>query len=100
MHSFLGVPIEIRGEAWGNLYLTEKAGGEEFGAADEAASSRSPTGRRSRSRTPASTAASRRRRDEVELQRDQAERSLRALAVMTDIARSVGGETDSSGSSS
>ena len=28
MHSFLGVPILIRGEAWGNLYLTEKAGGE------------------------------------------------------------------------
>jgi GAF domain-containing protein len=24
MHSFLGVPIMIRGEAWGNLYLTEK----------------------------------------------------------------------------
>ena len=27
MHSFLGVPIVIRGEAWGNLYLTEKQGG-------------------------------------------------------------------------
>ncbi|HZJ29445.1 MAG TPA: GAF domain-containing protein, partial [Solirubrobacterales bacterium] len=30
MHTFLGVPITVRGEAWGNLYLTEKAGGEEF----------------------------------------------------------------------
>jgi signal transduction histidine kinase len=28
MRGFLGVPILIRGEAWGNLYLTEKAGGD------------------------------------------------------------------------
>jgi signal transduction histidine kinase len=37
MHTFLGVPVVIRGEAWGNLYLTEKAGGEQFDEADEAA---------------------------------------------------------------
>jgi signal transduction histidine kinase len=36
MHTFLGVPVTIRGEAWGNLYLTEKAGGEQFDEADEA----------------------------------------------------------------
>src|SRR4051812_41621011 len=36
MHTFLGVPVIIRGEAWGNLYLTEKAGGVEFDEADEA----------------------------------------------------------------
>src|SRR5207302_9302745 len=36
MTSFLGVPILIRGEAWGNLYLTDKAGGE-FDDADEEA---------------------------------------------------------------
>ena len=35
MSSFLGVPILVRGQAWGNLYLTEKAGGAEFDAADE-----------------------------------------------------------------
>ena len=28
MTSFLGVPIVIEGQAWGNLYLTEKDGGE------------------------------------------------------------------------
>ena len=33
MTSFLGVPIAIRGEAFGNLYLTDKAGGEQFTAA-------------------------------------------------------------------
>lgn len=27
MKSFLGVPVKIRGEAWGNLYLTEKDSG-------------------------------------------------------------------------
>jgi len=27
MKSFLGVPVKIRGEAWGNLYLTEKREG-------------------------------------------------------------------------
>jgi signal transduction histidine kinase len=37
MRTFLGVPVEVRGEPWGNLYLTEKAGGAEFGEADEAA---------------------------------------------------------------
>jgi signal transduction histidine kinase len=36
MHSFLGVPIRIRGEAFGNLYLTDKAGGD-FDEADESA---------------------------------------------------------------
>jgi signal transduction histidine kinase len=35
MRSFLGVPIMIRGQAWGNLYLTDKAGGAEFTQADE-----------------------------------------------------------------
>jgi signal transduction histidine kinase len=37
MRGFLGVPIIVRGQAWGNLYLTEKAGVAEFSAADESA---------------------------------------------------------------
>ena len=36
MHSFLGVPILIRGQAWGNLYLTEKQDGP-FDERDEEA---------------------------------------------------------------
>lgn len=36
MHSFLGVPVVIRGRVWGNLYLTEKAKGD-FTEADEEA---------------------------------------------------------------
>ena len=35
MRSFLGTPVLIRGEAWGNLYLTEKEGGGEFTEGDE-----------------------------------------------------------------
>jgi len=30
MHSFLGVPIAVRGVAYGNLYLAEKQDGQEF----------------------------------------------------------------------
>jgi signal transduction histidine kinase len=36
MHSFLGVPVRIRGEVYGNLYLTEKQGGGQFDEEDEA----------------------------------------------------------------
>ncbi len=36
MHSFLGVPIRIREEVFGNLYLTEKQDDSEFSADDEA----------------------------------------------------------------
>ena len=35
MHTFLGVPIRLRGTAYGNLYLTEKAGGEDFTEEDQ-----------------------------------------------------------------
>ena len=35
MTSFLGMPVRIRGTVFGNLYLTEKAGGGPFTEADE-----------------------------------------------------------------
>ena len=35
MKTFLGTPIMLRGVAYGNLYLTEKAGGAEFDEQDE-----------------------------------------------------------------
>ena len=35
MRSFLGVPIRIRGQVFGNLYLTEKRGAAEFSEEDE-----------------------------------------------------------------
>ncbi|MGW7517534.1 GAF domain-containing protein [Streptomyces sp. NPDC054796] len=36
MRTFLGVPIRVRDEVFGNLYLTEKRGGSRFDADDEA----------------------------------------------------------------
>jgi signal transduction histidine kinase len=35
MRTFLGVPIMLRGVAYGNFYLTEKAGGEDFTDEDQ-----------------------------------------------------------------
>ncbi|GAT08129.1 GAF domain-containing sensor histidine kinase [Mycolicibacterium novocastrense] len=35
MRTFLGVPVRIRNEVFGNLYLTEKAGGQPFSEDDE-----------------------------------------------------------------
>ncbi|MGW5383139.1 GAF domain-containing protein [Nocardia sp. NPDC003963] len=36
MHSFLGVPVKVRDEVFGNLYLTDKIGAAEFTEDDEA----------------------------------------------------------------
>jgi signal transduction histidine kinase len=35
MKTFLGVPVRVREEVFGNLYLTEKSGGADFDAEDE-----------------------------------------------------------------
>ncbi|ANS32006.1 Hypoxia sensor histidine kinase response regulator DosT (plasmid) [Rhodococcus opacus] len=35
MRTFLGVPVRVRGEVFGNLYLTEKSGGHSFTEDDE-----------------------------------------------------------------
>jgi GAF domain-containing protein len=35
MGTFLGVPVLLRGVAYGNLYLTEKLDGEDFTEEDE-----------------------------------------------------------------
>ncbi len=35
MRSFLGVPVRVRGEVFGNLYLTDKQSAEEFSEVDE-----------------------------------------------------------------
>ena len=36
MRTFLGVPVRVRGEVYGNLYLAEKGGGADFTEEDEA----------------------------------------------------------------
>jgi signal transduction histidine kinase len=87
MESFLGVPIVVRGIPYGNLYLTEKAGGAEFTQEDEdtvvllaefAGVAIDHAGRYS---------GARQRQDELE-------RTVAALDATTQIAQAVGGRTD------
>jgi signal transduction histidine kinase len=95
MPGSLEIPIAIRGEPWGTLSVAGKADGAHFDAGDEAAIAVLADWAAVAVENARLYEGLARRRDEVEQQRDQAERSARALAVMTDIARSVGGETDS-----
>src|SRR3954471_22549744 len=87
MNTFLGVPILIRGEAYGNLYLTEKDGGEDFDEVDEEAVG-----------VLADIAGiaidNARLYQRVEGRRDELERAVIGLEATTEIARAVGGETD------
>jgi signal transduction histidine kinase len=88
MHSFLGVPIVVRGQAYGNLYLTEKAGGE-FDAADEEAVT-------ILAEWAAVTIFNVRLYGQSEEERGALERAVHGLEATTEIARAVGGETDRS----
>ena len=87
MHTFLGVPILIRGEAFGNLYLTEKEGGREFDEADEEALV-------ILAEWAAIAIENARLYRDVRGRRDELERAVAALETTTAIARVVGGETD------
>jgi len=87
MRTFLGVPILIDGVPFGNLYLTEKAGGEEFTEHDEetitllaefAAVAIDHAGRYSR----------------LDAQHTELQRTVDALDATMQIARALGGETD------
>jgi signal transduction histidine kinase len=87
MRTFLGVPIVIRGEAWGNLYLTEKAGGQVFTSQDEEAAI-----------VLADWAAiaieNARLYRSVAGRRDELEHAVRGLEATTAIALAVGAETE------
>jgi signal transduction histidine kinase len=86
MRGFLGVPILIRGEAWGNLYLTHKADGD-FDQDDEDAVV-----------VLADWAAiaieNARLYRTVDARRAELERAVRGFEATATIARAVGGETD------
>lgn len=87
MHSFLGVPITIRGETFGNLYMTEKQDADEFDEDDEAAARALATWAGIAIDNARLYTALREREAEVEGALKRAETSV-------DIARAVGGETD------
>jgi signal transduction histidine kinase len=87
MRTFLGVPVRIRGEAWGNLYLTEKAGGEPFDESDEDAVIVLAD-------WAAIAVENARLYRDVASRREELERAVRGLQATAAIARAVGGETE------
>ncbi len=87
MHSFLGVPITIRGEVYGNLYMTEKAGGGAFDEDDEDAATALAT-------WAAIGIENARLYTTLSAREAETERALKRAEASTDIARTVGGETD------
>jgi signal transduction histidine kinase len=86
MHSFLGVPILVHGEAWGNLYLTEKDEGEFTDDDEEAITVLADW-------AAIAIANSRLYRD-VRKRNDELQRAIRGLETTTEIARALGGATD------
>jgi len=87
MTTFLGVPIVIDGEAWGNLYLTEKDGGDEFTEDDEEAAV-------VLAGWASIAIANARLFRAVAERRDELERAIRGLETTTEISRALGGVTD------
>jgi signal transduction histidine kinase len=85
MRSFLGVPIVVRGQAYGNLYLSEALGGE-FSEADEEALT-------ILSEWAAIAIFNTRLHGQSEEERSSLERAVHALEATTEIASAVGGET-------
>jgi signal transduction histidine kinase len=85
MRSFLGVPVLIRGQAWGNLYLTEKDGGGEFTEADQEAAVLLAQW--------AGVAIENARLYEIsERRRHELEKAFRGLEATRDVAVAIGGE--------
>jgi signal transduction histidine kinase len=87
MRTFLGVPVIVDGQPFGNLYLTEKADGSEFSEEDEQAVLLLAEF--------AGVAIDHARRyTNVETHRAELRRTVEALDATVQIARAVGGETD------
>ena len=87
MRTFLGVPIVVRGQGWGNLYLTEKQGGGEFTAEDEEAAV-------ILAQWAATAIDNARLYEGSERRRQQLERAVRSLEAARDIADVVSGVSD------
>ncbi len=86
MESFLGVPITIRGEAWGNLYLTDKHGGE-FTEADETAVTVLAD-------FAATAIDNARTYERTEQRRLELEQAVQGLEAARDIADAIGGASE------
>ncbi len=84
MRSFLGVPVLVRCQAWGNLYLTDKQDGE-FTQADEEAVVML-------ARWAAVAIENARLYQVSELRRRELEKAFRGLEATRDVAVAIGGE--------
>jgi signal transduction histidine kinase len=84
MRSFLGVPVVIRGEVWGNLYLTEKADGQFTESDEEAAVILADWA--------AIAIGNARLYETSERRRQEAETAFRGLEATRDVAVAIGGE--------
>jgi signal transduction histidine kinase len=87
MTTFLGVPVSVRGEAYGNLYLTDKAGDQEFTASDEQLVV-------VLAEWAAVAIDNARLYESVERRRADLERAVRGLEATAAISRAVGFETE------
>jgi signal transduction histidine kinase len=87
MTAFLGVPVMIRAEAFGNLYLTDKAGGAEFDEEDQEAVL-------VLAQWAAIAIDNARLYEGVRRRREELERAVRGLEATAAIARAVGFETE------
>ncbi len=87
MTTFLGAPVLVRGEAWGNIYLTEKEGGVEFDEADEHALL-------VLARWVAIAIENAQLYEDLDAQRAELERAVTGLEATVAITRATGGETD------
>jgi signal transduction histidine kinase len=85
--TFLGVPVVIRGEAWGNLYLADKAGGADFTARDEETAV-------ILARWTAIAVENARLYERLDQEHEELERSVARLRAMTEIADALGAETE------
>jgi signal transduction histidine kinase len=86
MANFLGVPVMVRGHAWGNLYLTEKDGGD-FDEADEQSAM-------ILAEWAAVAVENARLYRSVQSRGNEMERAMHRLEATAEVARAVGGETD------
>ncbi|MEA2401248.1 MAG: hypothetical protein QOK00_1651 [Thermoleophilaceae bacterium] len=86
MTTFLGAPVLIRGEAWGNIYLTEKEDGE-FDELDEEALV-------VLAEWVAIAIENARLYEGIQSRRKELERAVSGLEATTTLARAIGGETD------
>jgi signal transduction histidine kinase len=87
MRTFLGTPILIGGQPYGNIYLTEKADAAEFAAEDEEALT-------VLAELAGVAIDHARRYTGASERRDELERTVATLDATTQIALAVGGETD------